>query len=120
MSPAQWVLPKNHQEIYDAVAGGLPKGLSITTEAPLTTVMELLTRPKTRETIVHFINFDGRSQPAPFKATVRKQFSGPVTSVLRFSPDEDDPVKVQFQESSGQVTLTVPATRRYSMIVIAQ
>jgi len=42
MSPAQWVLPKNHQEIYDAIAGGLPEGLSITTQAPLTTVMELL------------------------------------------------------------------------------
>jgi len=40
--------------------------------------------------------------------------------VLRFSPDEDDPVKVQFQESIGNVTLTVPAVRRYSMIVIAQ
>jgi hypothetical protein len=120
MSPAQWVLPKNHQEIYDAIAGGLPKGLSITTEASLTTVMELLTRPKTRETIVHFINFDGRNKLAPFKAMVRKQFTGPVTSVLRFSPDEDDPVKVPFQESGGQVTLTVPAMRTYSMIVIAQ
>ena len=120
MSPAQWVLPKNHQEIYDAIAGGLPKGLSITTEAPLTTVMELLTRPQTRETIVHFINFDGRNKLAPFKATVRKQFPGPVTSVLGFSPDEDDPVKVPFQESDGQVTLTVPAMRTYSMIAIAQ
>jgi hypothetical protein len=120
MSPAQWVLPKNHQEIYDSIAGGLPKGLSITTEAPLTTVMELLARPKTRETIVHFINFDGRNKLSPFKATVRKQFSGPVTSVLRFSPDEDDPVKVPFQESGGQVTLTVPAMGTYSMVVIAQ
>jgi len=120
MSTAQWVLPKNHQEIYDAIAGGLPKGLSITTEAPLTTVMELLTRPKTRETIVHFINFDARNKPAPFKAMVRKQFSGQVTSVQCFSPDEDDPVKVPFQESGGQVTLTAPAVRAYSMIVIAQ
>ena len=74
MSPAQWVLPKNHQEIYDAIAGGLPKGLSITTEAPLTTVMELLTRPKTRETIVHF-NFDGRNKLAPFTVPAMRTYS---------------------------------------------
>jgi len=46
MSPAQWVLPQNHQEIYKTIADSLPSGLSIQTEAPLTTVMELLTRPR--------------------------------------------------------------------------
>ncbi len=48
MSPAQWVLPKNHRDIYQAVVDALPKGLSITTEAPLTTVMELSIGPHSR------------------------------------------------------------------------
>ena len=63
MTPAQWVLPKNHEAIDQAVVEGLPKGLSIETGAPLTTVMDLLTRPATRETIAHFVNFD-RAQSA--------------------------------------------------------
>ena len=120
MSPAQWVLPKNHQAIYDAMVDGLPKGLSITSEAPLTTVMELLNRPRTRETIVHFINFDRQHPLVPFRVAVRKQFSGSVKSVTCFSPDADDPSAVSFQESNGQVTFTAPAMRLYSMIVIAQ
>ena len=120
MSPAQWVLPKNHREIYQAIVDGLPKGLSITSEAPLTTVMELLNRPKTHETIVHFINFDRQNRLAPFPVAVRKQFSGRVKSVTCFSPDADDPAPVSFQESGEQVTFTAPATRLYLMIVIAQ
>jgi hypothetical protein len=120
LTPAQWVLPKNHEEIYQSIADGLPKGLSITTGAPLTTAMELLARPKTRETIVHFINFDRRNQLAPFPVTVRKQFPGQVKSVQWISPQANDPAAVNFQESGDQVNFTVPSTRIYSMIVIAQ
>jgi hypothetical protein len=58
MTPAQWMLPKNHEAIRQIIGDGLPKGLSIETGAPLTTVMDLLTRPATRETLVHFVNFD--------------------------------------------------------------
>ena len=35
------------------------------TDAPLTTVMELTTREKSKETIAHFINFDRRRSTAP-------------------------------------------------------
>jgi hypothetical protein len=118
MRPSEWVLPQNHREIYQAVVEGLPEGPSVTTEAPLTTVMELVNRPKTRETIVHFINFDQNSLP-PFRAGVRKQFPGPIKSVMCFSPDVDDPVGVKSQESGGQVSFVVPSTRLYSMLVIA-
>jgi len=120
MSPAQWILPRNQQEIYQAIVDSLPKGLSIRTEAPLTTVMELLTRPQTRETIVHFVNFDRQHPLAAFRTTVRKPLTAPVKSLLYFSPDADDPVTVPFQESESEVSFITPATRLYGMIVIAQ
>jgi hypothetical protein len=118
MSPTQWVLPKNHQEIYDAITGGLPAGLSLTSQAPLTTVAEMLNRPATHETIVHFVNFDRQHRLSPFKASVRKQFAGKVASVTCLSPDLDDPLPLKFKESGGQVSFTVPAMRIYSMVVI--
>jgi hypothetical protein len=37
LAPAQWVLPKNHQDIYGAIVTNLSGGLSLTSEAPLTT-----------------------------------------------------------------------------------
>jgi hypothetical protein len=80
----------------------------------------VLKRPETRETIVHFMNFDRAKKLAPFRATIRKQFPGAVKSVERFGPDADNPVKVEFQESGDQITLTVPAMAIYSMLVVAQ
>jgi hypothetical protein len=118
MVPSQWVLPKNHKEIYQAIVGALPKGLSITTQAPLTTVMELLVRPKSQETIVHFVNFDRKKTLAPFGVEVRNPFSSPAKAVTCYSPDADEPAKLNFQERRGRAKFTVPASRIYTMIVI--
>ena len=120
MSPAQWVLPKNHAEIFSAITNDLRGGLSLTTGAPLTTVAELLTRPETQETLVHFVNYDRKHPLDAFPALVRKQFDGPVKSVTCFSPDADDPQPLKFEESGDHVSFTVPAMRIYSMIVISQ
>jgi hypothetical protein len=120
MSPAQWLLPANHVEIYRAVADGVPGGFSVRTEAPLTTAMEVTTRPATRETLVHFVNFDRQHKLAPFAAAVRKQYDSRVKSVTYLSPDADDPQPIEFHESDGRVSFTVPATRIYGLVVIAQ
>jgi hypothetical protein len=119
MSPAQWVLPKNHEEIRDAILGGLPKGPALTAEAPFTTVAELLKRPASHETIAHFVNFDRQHPLAPFRVTVRKQFAGRVKSVLCFSPEKDEPIALQFDESGESVAFTVPGMKLYAMLVIA-
>jgi hypothetical protein len=120
LSPADWVLPKNHEEIYQAVTGGLRQGLSLTAAAPLTTVAELLVRPESHETLVHFVNFDRHHPVPPFAATVRQQFAGGVKSVICLSPDADDPQPLEFTVTGERVSFTVPATRIYSLIVIHQ
>jgi hypothetical protein len=119
MEPTEWTLPRNHEAILHAITDHLPQGLSITTEAPLTTVMELLNRAKTRETIVHFINFDRKKTSGPFSANLRTQFSGGVKSVNYLSPDADDPAPLEFKEAGGKVRFMVPATRLYGMVVVA-
>ncbi len=120
ITPAQWVLPKNHEEVYKSIMDAMPGGLSLTTEAPLTTVMELLTRPKTHETIAHFINFDRKNRTDPFVVTLRKQFSGSIKSVTCMTPEMDSPINLSFKESGGSVKFAVPAIRVYAMMVVAQ
>ena len=120
LTPAQWLLPKNHEAINQTVVAGLPAGLAIQTGAPLTTVMDLLTRPAARETLVHFVNFDRKHLLTPFSVTVRKQFSGPVKSVACLSPDRDQTSPLTFQEANDHLTFTVPATKLYALVVIAQ
>jgi hypothetical protein len=119
MSPAQWVLPMNHEEICKTIVGGLSKGPALAADAPLTTVAELLNRAASRETIAHFVNFDRQHPLSPFRVTVRKQFPGNVKSVLCFSPERDEPTRVGFQTSGETVEFTVPGMRLYAMLVIA-
>lgn len=120
MSPADWVLPANHEEICRVVTESLPNGPSITVDAPLSTVAELLIRPASRETIAHIINFDRQHVLQPFRVRLRKQFAGPLKSVTCYSPDQDDPAIVKFEESDAQISLMAPSTRLYAMIVVAQ
>ncbi len=120
MTPAQWVLPRNHEAIAQTVVEGLPKGLSITTGTPLTTVMDLLTRPGARQTLAHFINFDRDHKLGAFQVRVRKQFSGPIKKVECLSPEWDDPLPVAFEEAGEEVVFTIPGLRLYAMAVITQ
>ena len=120
LMPSQWVLPRNHEAIASAIINGLPNGLSVETGAPLTTVMNLLTRSASRETIVHFVNFDRANPLAPFSVTLRKQFLAPVKSINCFSLDRDQPLPLTFQETGNHVRFTIPSARLYTMIVVAQ
>jgi hypothetical protein len=117
LSPSEWILPKNHGAIYDAIAATIPGGFSISTEAPLTCVMELTNRSKSRETIAHLINFDRRRSAAQFAVKLRRQFSGVLKSVTCFSPDNELPLSLDFTESDETIRFEVPALRVYSMIV---
>ena len=115
-----WVLPRNHEEIYRAIAGNLREPLSLNAEAPLTTIMELLNRPATRETIVHCVNFDPRRPPVPFLVRVRKQYSDlKAASVTLLSAEFDNPRPLTFSEAGGTIAFTVPPMKVHAMAVIA-
>jgi hypothetical protein len=119
MNPPQWALPKNAEDIYRMVVAAVPAGLSLTTEAPLTTVMELQRRDKSQEVIAHFINFETKKRVASFAVTVKKQFPAPVKSVIFFSPEKDEQVKLEFAEAGGVVKFTAPEMGVYSMVLVA-
>lgn len=44
----------------------------------------------------------------------------PVKSVTYLSPDTDDPQPIEFCDAQGRVSFTVPATRIYGLVVIAE
>lgn len=117
--PSRWVLPTNHYQIYYAVKDNLSDGLAIVTEAPLTTVVEILNRPKTNETIIHFINFEQDKGLMPFQVQLKKQYAGKVKSMMFYSPEYDDPQVVDFTEEADKITFTVPSMKLYSMIVVS-
>jgi hypothetical protein len=116
------VLPKNHQEIRDVIVQSLPQEPSISFQTlPLSSVMELIDRPETGERIVHIVNFDRENPLSAFESTVAKSRpQQPVKSVALFSPDADDPMSLTFKDAGDRVSFTVPATRLYGMVVIAQ
>ena len=115
-----WLLPVNHQQIADTIAANLSRGLSVQTEAPLTTVMELLTRRDSKETLLHFVNFDLHRRLEPFGIRLQKQFSGEVRSVKLLHPEEDEPVEIDFRAEGDSISCTLPGMQLYSMIVVGQ
>ncbi|HVS70838.1 MAG TPA: alpha-amylase family protein [Phycisphaerae bacterium] len=122
-NPPQWLLPKNHKELFQRVADSVPGGLSLTTTAPLTTLAELLVRGPSRETLAHFINFDRsppRSPVSPFSVTLKKSFPGPAKSLLWLSPESDNPLPLQFQDTPTHTTFTTPTLQIYGMAALAQ
>jgi len=119
-SPRQWVLPQNHAQIFAALGQGVARGLSLTTDAPLTTVVEALQRPESRETLLHVINFDRRHAAVASEVALQRQYGGPVTGVQCFDPDRDDPVPLPYTEEGGKVHFRVPANRLYQLIVISE
>ena len=116
---SQWVLPKNHETIYHAVIDNLAQGVSIITEAPLTTVMELLNRKKTKETIIHFVNFDFDKKLVPFRVQLKKQYKNKVKSIVFNLHEFDQPQKIKYFEKNGEMIFDVPSMRLYSMIIVS-
>jgi hypothetical protein len=118
MAPPQWILPKNHKVLYDTVAGNVPSGLCVQTDAPLTTVMEVLQRSSTQETILHFVNFK-QDAVAPF--TVRLSpatFSG-VKSAMLFLPEQDESIRLEVTRKDGGTSVSVPKMKTYGMLVFS-
>jgi hypothetical protein len=114
------VLPKNHEAIHQAIAGNLREPLSLTSEAPLTTILELLNRAPSKETILHCLNFDPRRTPAPFPVRVRKQYADlKAASVTLLSAEFDQPKPLKFTEQDGVIAFTVPPMKVHAMAVIA-
>ncbi len=117
-SSADWVLPRNHEAIYRAIAGNVP--LSLETSAPATTVVELLNRPASKETILHAVNFDAHKPPAPFSVKQRKQYAeAKAASVTLLSAEFDNPKPLAFTEEGGSIRFTMPSMKVHEMAVIA-
>ena len=115
-----WLLPVNHEQILKAVSSGLGQGLTVRTDAPLTTVMEALTRPDSKETMLHFVNFEQNKRLQPFEVSLRKQFNGDVKTVRMFVPEYDEPLELDFTLEGESLLFTVPGMNLYAMLVVEQ
>lgn len=115
-TPTRWeTSAAKKREVFQSIVSAISGGLSVTTGALLTTVLELLIRRESRET-----NFDRRNRTAPFSVTLRKQYDGPVKTVLSVSPERDDVASLAFEEAGNTVKFTAPAMKVFSLIVVAQ
>jgi hypothetical protein len=113
-----WPGYRNHEAIYRAIAGNVR--LSLETEAPTTTVVELLNRPAGKETILHAVNFDAHKPPAPFSIKVKTQHpEAKAASVTLLSAEFDDPRLLAFTEEGGSIRFTMPSMKVHEMAVIA-
>ena len=118
MAPPQWVLPKNHKDLYETVVGNVPGGFCVQTDAPLTTVMEVLKRPSTQETILHFVNFK-QDALAPFAVHVSNVTFPKIKSAMLFLPEQDEPIRLEMTVKGEATSVSLPKMKTYGMLVFA-
>lgn len=118
--PTQWVLPKNHGEIARTMTNHLPRGLSLDTGAPVTVAAEIVKREITKETIVHFVNYDEANRIGPFPVEVKPQFSGPISSVHLYSSELDEPLVLPHLTEGERIKFDLPEIGMYAMVVVSQ
>jgi len=82
-------------------------------------VAEILNREKSRETIVHFVNYEQGKKLDPFRVELKPQFKGRVSKVEMFATEFDQPGKLEFSMEEGKLVFTVPEMGMYSMIVVS-
>jgi len=117
---SQWVLPANHEEILHAVSDNLPRGLSVQAEAPLTTALEIVRRPETSETLLHFVNYDPAHPLVAFRAQLALE-RAKVRAVKFLSPEQDNPVPLEFAAAgAGRITFQVPGFGQYGLVVVVE
>jgi len=66
------------------------------------------------------VNFDDKRTLAPFAVRLKRQMDGRVKSVQVFAPESDEPVQLPFLEQNDRISFTVPAMKRFSMVVVSQ
>ncbi|MCX6624115.1 MAG: beta-galactosidase trimerization domain-containing protein [Acidobacteria bacterium] len=115
---SNWKLPKNYQELTEAVQWAAAEPLSATVQAPLSVTLELAERASSNSLLLHLVNFDFRNAVTGIDATVRIPEGFRVREVVSDSPDSGSAIRLTTTVENGQVKFRIPRLQVYNLAVI--
>jgi len=122
MNNKYWKLPKNWQQLKEAVTWAAGGELSLEVKAPTYVVAEILEQKELGELILHLVNFNVVADPEVENVQVDLDIpegkSIKQVSMLTATDSGTQTKILKFKTNDNRIHLTVPKLNAYAMIII--
>lgn len=118
-----WKLPKNHQELVDAIRWASGEPFPIEIKAPLHVTMEWLWQRDKDRMLIHLVNYDTKNFPTVNNISVEMKIPDEkhIKEIIIFSPDVEVNFKgdkLFFHIINGWLKFSVPRLHMYNLVAI--
>jgi hypothetical protein len=116
-----WKLPKNWQEIVEAVQWASKEDIPITVTGPSYLVMNLVRQKDKRRMFVHLVNYNVKNVGSVASIDVRCRVPQGETmkAVEVYSPDSETRAPLNFATRGSTASFTVPQVMTYSVVMVS-
>jgi hypothetical protein len=113
-----WKLPKNYEELVEAVRWAAREELSVKVEAPLWVTMELAEQQSTGTWLLHLLNFKTAEPVRDIGVELRIPEGMRLREAVLESPDGAPRQVLDLSAREGTVRFTVPKLHVYDLVVL--
>jgi hypothetical protein len=113
-----WKLPKNYEELVEAVQWAARGGFSASVEAPLWVTMELAEQKSTETRLLHLLNFRIEEPLRDIAVKVRIPGGMRLREGVLESPDDLPRQVLEISGREGMVSFNVPKLEVYNLILL--
>ncbi|MCK9413281.1 MAG: hypothetical protein M0Q53_13340 [Prolixibacteraceae bacterium] len=120
MTSKYWKLPKNNDELIQAVKWASGDDLSINVTAPPFVTVELTASEKGDKMMLHIINYNIRREKLvkDINVSLRIPKLKQVKELLLLTPDREGSESLSFTAKDGRVVFKVPRLEVYDLVVV--
>lgn len=113
-----WKLPKNHEQLVEAVSWAARGRFSVRVDAPLWVTMELTEQKRTGTWLLHLLNFKIDEPLRNIPVEIQVPDGARLSEVLFETPDKTHRQALQPSGVQGMVKFTVPYLDSYDLIIL--
>jgi hypothetical protein len=113
-----WKLPKNYEELAQAVRWAARDELSVRVEAPLSVTMELAQQKHTNTWLLHLLNFDVKKPVENIPVQFRIPDGMGVQTATLQSPDDGVQRILTTSKKDGMLMFTIPKLEVYALVLL--
>lgn len=114
-----WKRPKNWQELVNAVEWAARGELAVRIGGPEYLVANVVSQPDQRRMMLHLVNYNAHHAPLSGPVEVTCHVPAPIKEVRLISPDIAQQQFLEFKNSPGAVSFSIPQIKVYSIAAMS-
>jgi len=112
-------LPRNRDEIVDAINWAAGEKRRLYVEAPLSVTVELTWKTESQRFALHLVNWNPAEPQSGIKVWLRVPKGKEVTSITCLSPERPGEANIQWRMAGDLATFEVPELQVYNLVAIS-